>query len=236
MSMMILIHQFWWFIEHLLFLSFLIVYVAVGARVLTYSVVNRVPLKIAPNIGEWAMQSLFSFFLWPVGLMVQPELQPALRPMNRRDRDRLAMRREQANTTDAVKFATEKMAHRIEMDKLHAQLQEVELAATHKAIAAASTSDDEDEDEGEEEGEVVEETEPPSLGKAAQEMLAKAQYAQNPTRYYEVWGIKLAAYPYQGSVLRMKGCYHPNVPELIECPICSPVHRPNLSPSRRAER
>jgi hypothetical protein len=220
MSMIIVIDQLWWAIVHLFALSVVLVYIALGARVLTFAVMNRVPLKIAPDWGEWAVQIMWTFFLWPVGLWLQPDLRPALQSMNRRDRDRLAMQREVQNAQDAVNFAAQKAAHRAEMDRLAKQKREMEEHETRLAITTAQSNEDQDEDE--DEAEIVE----PELGLPAQELLHKAQYSQNPERYCLAWGIKKGEYPYEHSFLRRGGCYHNWIPELIECTVCSPVHHP----------
>jgi hypothetical protein len=209
---MFLLHALWFFVSVVVPILIPVAYAAVGARVLTYAVQNRVPLKIAPGFGEWAVMAAYCTVGWPVALMLWRDLRPALQPMNRRDRDRLAMAREIDAMEDSVKFAATKEVHRAKMDELHNQLRQIEHSSTLRALEAASKDKDE------------EEKEPVVLGFDAQKMLHMAEYTQDPVAYREHHKIKVG-HDYGGRqhIHKHHGCEHRDIGDLLDCQNCSPI-------------
>lgn len=206
---MFLVNALWFFVTMLLPILVVVGYAATGARILTYAIQNRVPLKIAPGFGEWAVMAAYCTVGWPLALVLWRDLRPALQPMNRRDRDRLAMGREVESMEDAVRFAATKEVHRTKMDELHVQLREIEHSSTIRAIEAASHSEED-------------EPEPVALGFDAQKMLHMAEYTQDPEGYIKIHKIKVTDYD-RRLLYKHSGCSHHGIAELLDCQNCSPI-------------
>ncbi len=206
---MFVLEGLWYFITTLLPILLCVAYVGVGVRLMAYAVQNRVPLKIAPGFGEWAVMAGYCV-VWPAALAIWPDLRPALKPMNRRDRDRLAMDREIDAMKDSVKFAAQKEIHRTKMEQLNDQLRQIEESHTVRAIERAKKDADEDHDKRE-----------VHLGFDAQVLLHMAEFESDKDAYLETY--KLHANSDRTVLWKVSGCSHIGMMTLLECSHCTPI-------------